>query len=367
MLQVKDLVKYYGQSKVLDGVSFSLEKGHIYGFIGPNGAGKSTTLAVIAGTLSYDGGDINICGHSLWDEPDKAKKEIGYLPETAPLYYDMTVFEYLEFIACAKGIPNELVSSQVNAVMEKTEVTKYQNRLISTLSKGMGQRVGIAGALIGSPKLLILDEPSSGLDPRQALRMKELILSLKDECTVIVSSHVLSEICDTCDRIIVINHGRIIANSSTEEFAASGSTETVIHLTVGTDEEAIRKIISRIDRTAEITVTPNTGRSGFSNAVIRFKGKKDPKEKIFNGFSAISIPITELYAETDSLENAYCKLIEEDEGSFVENPSDGSNDKGSFSLIKALFGQSVYKKDQDSSKNDQDSDDGDDSYRPLFH
>jgi hypothetical protein len=157
------------------------------------------------------------------------------------------------------------------------------------------------------------------------------------------------------------------ANCNTEEFAASGSSETVIHLTVGTDEEAIRKIISRIDRTAEITVTPNTGRSGFSNAVIRFKGKKDPKEKIFNGFSAISIPITELYAETDSLENAYCKLIEEDEGSFVENPSDGSNDKGSFSLIKALFGQSVYKKDQDSSKNDQDSDDGDDSYRPLFH
>ena len=367
MLKVDNLTKYYSQNKVLDGVSFSVEKGHVYGFIGPNGAGKSTTLAIIAGTLSYDGGDISICGHSLSQEPDKAKDNIGYLPETAPLYSDMTVFEYLEFIACAKGIPKAHVQSCVDAVMEKCEISSYQKRLISTLSKGMGQRVGIAGAIVGSPELLILDEPSSGLDPRQAVRMKELILSLKKDHAVIVSSHVLSEICDVCDKIIVINHGRILTLCDTKSFAASGSSDTVIHLTVGANEETIRKIVSRIERTAEVTVSPCDQRPGFLCAKIRIKGKKDPREKIFNAFVAASLPIIELYSEADSLEAAYCRLIEEDEKAYSGIASEEQGSEKSFSVIKSLFNQSVYKKEQESSKNVQSDDDDDDSYRPLFH
>ena len=216
MIEVKELVKQYGTHTAVDHLSFTVETGKIYGFLGPNGAGKSTTMNMMTGYLGATKGEILIEGYDILKNPKKAKKHIGYLPEIPPLYVDMKVKEYLTFAAKLKGIPKKEVSHSVEEVMEKTGISDVSHRLIRNLSKGFRQRVGLAQAILGFPKIIILDEPTVGLDPKQIIEIRELIRDLSKEHTVILSSHILAEVRELCDYIFIISKGKMVASDTPE-------------------------------------------------------------------------------------------------------------------------------------------------------
>ena len=203
MIEVKNLVKRYGDHLAVDDLSFTVERGQIYGFLGPNGAGKSTTMNIITGYIASTEGEVIINGHNILDEPGEAKKSIGYLPEQPPLYFDMTVIEYLKFAAELKKIPKADRQQMIDEVMELVKITDMQSRLIKNLSKGYKQRVGLAQAILGYPEIIILDEPTVGLDPKQIIEIRDLIKSLSEKHTVILSSHILSEVSAVCDLSLI--------------------------------------------------------------------------------------------------------------------------------------------------------------------
>lgn len=209
MIEVKSLTKRYGDNLALDDLTFTLEDGLIYGFLGPNGAGKSTTMNIITGYIAPTSGQVTINGHSIIDEPKEAKRHIGYLPEVPPLYGDMTVSEYLSFAAELKGIPKKQRAAEIERVMDTAKLEEVGDRLIANLSKGFRQRVGLAQAVMGMPDIIILDEPTVGLDPKQIIEIRDLIRGLAGEHTVILSSHILSEIQELCDKIIIIHQGQM--------------------------------------------------------------------------------------------------------------------------------------------------------------
>jgi len=217
LIEVRDLVKRYGGYTAVDHLSFKVEKGQIYGFLGPNGAGKTTTMNIMTGYIGATEGEVIINGHNILEEPEEAKRSIGYLPEQPPLYTDMTPREYLNFAAELKGLDPDEMEESVLKVMKLTKITDVQNRLIRNLSKGYRQRVGLAQAILGLPEILILDEPTVGLDPKQILEIRELIRSLAKEHTIILSSHILSEVSEVCDHVLIIHHGKLIATGTPEE------------------------------------------------------------------------------------------------------------------------------------------------------
>ncbi|MBQ4067095.1 MAG: ABC transporter ATP-binding protein [Clostridia bacterium] len=225
MIEVKNLSKNYGPVPAVKNISFTVEKGYIYGFLGPNGAGKSTTMNMITGCLATTQGEITINGHDVIDDAVEAKRCIGYLPEIPPLYTDMTPFEYLEFVGMAKGLKKAALYDGIEEAMEKTGISEVADRLIKNLSKGYKQRVGIAQAIIGNPDIIILDEPTVGLDPIQILEIRTLIKELGREHTVILSSHILQEIEAVCDRVIMISKGNIVADDTLEALTAEESLE----------------------------------------------------------------------------------------------------------------------------------------------
>lgn len=225
MIEVKNLVKKYGDHTAVDHLNFTVEKGKIYGFLGPNGAGKSTTMNMITGYIASTEGEILIDGHNILDEPEVAKKKIGYLPEIPPLYQDMTVLEYLKFAAELKAIPKEKREKNIKEVMSTTKLEDMKRRLIKNLSKGYKQRVGLAQALLGYPEVIILDEPTVGLDPKQIIEIRDLIKSLGQKHTVILSSHILSEIETTCDQVMIMSNGKIVANGTTSELRRKSDAE----------------------------------------------------------------------------------------------------------------------------------------------
>ncbi len=227
MIKVEHLTKCYGSFTAVNDLSFEIDDGHVYGFLGPNGAGKSTTMNIMTGCLSATAGRVSIDGHDILEEPKAAKKLIGYLPELPPLYVNETPFEYLRFAAEAKGLHGLQLKQEIERVITETGLVQMKDRLISALSKGYRQRVGIAQALLGNPKLIILDEPTVGLDPLQIIEIRELIRSLSESHTVIFSSHILSEVQAVCDRVLIISHGRLVAFDSTEnlESVMTGSGE----------------------------------------------------------------------------------------------------------------------------------------------
>lgn len=221
MIEVKNLCKNYGTHKAIEDLTFTLEKGHVYGFLGPNGAGKSTTMNIITGCLAATSGQVIIDGMDIFEDAVKAKKLIGYLPEIPPLYLDMTVFEYLKFIADVKDIPKENTAEELLRVMTATKTEEVGNRLIKNLSKGYKQRVGLAQALIGDPEIVILDEPTVGLDPKQIIEIRELIADLGKDHTVILSSHILPEVQAVCDYIMIISEGKLVANDTAQNLEES--------------------------------------------------------------------------------------------------------------------------------------------------
>jgi len=309
LIEVSHLTKKYGANRAVDDLSFTIDKGVIYGLLGPNGAGKSTTMNIITGCLGATDGDVRVGGHSVVDEPMEAKKLIGYLPEQPPLYQDMTPKEYLRFVAQAKGIPHKEWNSQLHRVMEKTRIVDVQDRLIRNLSKGYKQRVGIAQALLGNPEVIILDEPTVGLDPAQIIEIRELIRELGKEHTLVLSSHILSEVQAVCDHIMIISKGHLVASDTPENLTTLFAGTTTIKLEVIGDAEAVRNVLSSVDG---IAITTLNTEDGVTRCELTQTGESDVRAAIFTAFADTKQPILEMTRVRASLEDVFLELTSSD-------------------------------------------------------
>lgn len=256
MIEVNNLTKYYGDHKAVDNISFSVQDGTVCGFLGPNGAGKSTTMNIMTGCLSATSGTVTIGGYDIFDHPIEAKKQIGYLPEQPPLYLEETPREYLRFVAEAKRLPKESIEKEIETVMEETQISDVADRLIKNLSKGYRQRVGIAQTLLGSPGVIILDEPTVGLDPIQVVEIRDLIKSLGRKHMVILSSHILSEVQHMCDEILIISKGRIIACDTTENLEKMLQPKITLEVVTDAEHEESEEVLSSIEEIEKAEYTP---------------------------------------------------------------------------------------------------------------
>lgn len=310
MIQVNHLVKNYGSHQAVKDISFHVEKGQVVGLLGPNGAGKSTTMNILTGYLSATDGDVKIGDYDILDEPLKAKKLIGYLPEVPPLYTDMTVSEYLNFVSKLKKVGKEDRKKEVKRVMSATGVSDVAERLIKNLSKGYRQRVGLAQALIGNPPLLILDEPTVGLDPNQIIEIRELIKKLGKDHTIILSSHILSEVSAVCDSIIIIDNGKIVAEDTTENLTRDFSDQGLIKLTVKGKQEDVEKVLNSCDFIQNFTLTQ---KDEMILVEAKSKVKEDMRDEIFFAFANEKLPVVHMEQETLSLEEIFLKLTGEEE------------------------------------------------------
>lgn len=310
MIQVDHLVKNYGSHQAVKNISFHVEKGQVVGLLGPNGAGKSTTMNILTGYLSATDGDVKIGDYDILDEPLKAKKLIGYLPEVPPLYTDMTVSEYLNFVSKLKKVGKEDRKKEVKRVMSATGVSDVAERLIKNLSKGYRQRVGLAQALIGNPPLLILDEPTVGLDPNQIIEIRELIKKLGKDHTIILSSHILSEVSAVCDSIIIIDNGKIVAEDTTENLTRDFSDQGLIKLTVKGKQEDVEKVLNSCDFIQNFTLTQ---KDEMILVEAKSKVKEDMRDEIFFAFANEKLPVVHMEQETLSLEEIFLKLTGEEE------------------------------------------------------
>lgn len=310
MIQITDLVKKYGNKTALQGLNLTVEEGQIMGLLGPNGAGKSTTMNIMTGYISATSGEVLIDGHNILTEPLKAKKEIGYLPEIPPLYMDMKVKEYLVFAAKLKKVKKQDRKEQVEKVMKMTEIKEYENRLIKFLSKGYKQRVGLAQALLGNPKLLILDEPTVGLDPKQIINMRKLIHELAKEHTIILSSHILSEISAICDSVVIINKGQVIAQGKTKELEEQFSNKNSLHLTVKGAEEEIKQAADGCEYFSSYEMEELEDGQWKVKAEIT-EEKEAIEDDLFFYFAERKIPVLNMEQEVKSLEEVFLKLTEE--------------------------------------------------------
>ena len=307
MIEVQGLTKRYGSKVAVDDISFFVDRGEIVGFLGPNGAGKSTTMNILTGYLSSDIGTVKIGGFDILDEPDEAKKKIGYLPENPPLYMDMTVREYLDFVYDLKKakIPRK---RHIKEICQTVKITDVYNRLIKNLSKGYKQRVGVAQALIGNPEVLILDEPTVGLDPKQIIDIRNLIKELGKKHTVILSSHILPEIQAVCDRVIIINRGKIVADDTAENLSANISTDHRLLVTVEGPENEVYKTLSTLPGMREVTTLGNRGGGRFEYSLEAKEGV-DVRRELNKRLAARSWPILALKSNELTLEDIFLKLV----------------------------------------------------------
>ncbi len=309
MIEVRNLTKKYGNFFAVNDISFNIEKGKIYGFLGPNGAGKSTTMNIITGCLSATSGNVYIDGEDVFKKPLEAKRKIGYLPEIPPLYTEMTPAEYLSFVAEAKGVGYEEAPRHIREVMELTQITHVADRLIRNLSKGYRQRVGIAQALLGSPEIIILDEPTVGLDPKQIIEIRELIRSLGQTKTVIVSSHILAEIGAVCDHVMILSHGRLVANDSITALEESTLADTRLHLTVKGETAEVYTLLEKID--GVLGITPKNSED-FCALSLDIDLQNDPRDTIFYTLAENKMPIVDMTVKRASLEDIFLSLTSEE-------------------------------------------------------
>ena len=311
MIEVNNLVKRYGDHTAVDHLSFKIEKGKIYGFLGPNGAGKSTTMNMITGYIASTEGTVTIDGHDILDEPEQAKKCIGYLPEMPPLYFDMTVLEYMNFVADLKKIPKDKKKSMVAEVMEMVKITDMKNRLIKNLSKGYRQRVGLAQAILGYPEVIILDEPTVGLDPKQIIEIRDLIKSLKEKHTVILSSHILSEVSAVCDYVLIISHGKLVASDTPENLGKLAEGSNTLNLTVKGEKDKIRTALGQIEGVKNVTVADAKEEHAW-NVTVSTNEDSDVREEVFFKMADEKCPILEMQSRKVSLEEIFLELTEDD-------------------------------------------------------
>ena len=312
MIEVRNLVKKYGNHVAVNHLNFTVEKGKIYGFLGPNGAGKSTTMNMITGYIASTEGEIMIDGHNILEEPEVAKKKIGYLPEIPPLYLDMTVQEYLSFAAELKGISKEKRKSNIEEVMSTTKVTEVKYRLIKNLSKGYRQRVGLAQALLGYPEIIILDEPTVGLDPKQIIEIRDLIKNLGRKHTVILSSHILSEVSAVCDQVLIIDKGRLVASDTPENLGKVMSGTNSLEITVKGQESEIRKALDMVENIQEVIYHDSLVK-GACDFTIKLSGAMDMRENIFFALAEVKCPILKMQSSNMSLEEVFLKLTDDAE------------------------------------------------------
>ena len=306
MLEVTHLTKRYGNVTAVSDLNFHIRKGEIIGFLGPNGAGKSTTLNMITGALSATEGDAVIDGHSILEEPMEARRRIGYLPETPPLYPEMRVREYLKFVFRLKKVPEK---GQFNEVCEKAGISSVLDRTIRNLSKGYKQRVGLAQALVGNPPLLILDEPTSGMDPKQVSEIRHLLMELKETHTILFSSHVLSEIESVCSRLLILKNGRLIADDTPEALSVGSGDSSVIILQYDGDEQTVSRCIKGIEGIRRVRPRSNPS-ADCREMEIEMADGKDLRRDIFFAMAQIQVPILGMRRKEHSLEELFLTLTD---------------------------------------------------------
>lgn len=309
MIQVEHLVKRYGGHVAVDDLTFTLEPGGIYGFLGPNGAGKSTTMNVMTGYIAADGGRVVIDGHDILRNPIAAKSCIGYLPEVPPLYTDMTVREFLLFAAQLKLVPKRERKEQVETLLEKLSLLEVSGRLIRNLSKGYKQRVGLAQALVGNPKVLILDEPMVGLDPKQIIEMRELIKELAGEHTVILSSHILSEVSAVCDHILILSRGKLMASGSPEELQQMMQGGTALTVTVIGEQKQAEEVLAQMEEVAQYRFEAGQEEGSI---VIRIETRDDTdiRKALSVALAGAGMPILAMSRSEKSLEDIFLELTD---------------------------------------------------------
>ena len=358
MIEVFDLTKTYGGEPVVRGLTFRIEPGRIYGFLGPNGAGKSTTMNMITGCLAPTEGKVLIDGVDILEDPVKAKKKIGYLPEIPPVYPDLTPEEYLRFVAAAKGVRRADVDDQVSRVMAETDITDVKDRLIKHLSKGYRQRVGIAQAMLGDPELIILDEPTVGLDPRQITEIRDLIRRLGESRTVLLSSHILAEVSEICDHVMILSRGRLLASDTLENIRRDNTPDNRVLLTVRASEKAAEAILRAVPGVTSFTVSedPETGLCEVSAEV---EPGVSVLEALSSAFAKKGCAISRLTKDEPSLEEVFLRMTEEDDENDKETSAFGPSDDSDGD------DENDGEEDEEDEENETEETDGDD-YVPLF-
>jgi len=313
VITVKNVCKKYGSFVAVDNISFEINDGEIIGLLGPNGAGKSTTMNMLTGFIEPTSGEILINGFNISKKSKKAKANIGYMPENVPLYKDLTVKEFINYMAELKYVKGKDKKNMVSDIMAKTNLTDVQNKLIKNLSRGYKQRVSMAGALVGSPKILILDEPTVGLDPKQITEIRDLIKSLAKDHTIIISSHILSEISQMCEKVIILNKGKLIAIDTPENLENKVSKNNVILVTVEDSENKIKNVVKEIPEITEIKLIKKNDDNTIQYSLTA-KENSDIRKIVFEKFAKEGITIFELKKSETTLEDAFIDLIEDKGG-----------------------------------------------------
>ena len=313
MIEINHLVKKYGSHVAVDDLSLTVEPGKIYCFLGPNGAGKSTTMNIITGYLAATSGEVKINGFDVLKQPEEAKKCVGYLPELPPLYMDMTVKEYLDFVAELKKLEKSLRAGYVKEAMKITKTEEVSGRLIRNLSKGYRQRVGFAQAVLGYPEILILDEPTVGLDPKQIIEIRDLIKELGKKHTIILSSHILSEISAVCDHVFIISHGKLVASDSTENLLERMTGAQEIELLVKAEEDTAETAIREVAQVERCEKTESK-EDGAVQLLVTAKKDADVREAIYHTCVEHHMPILEMKAASKSLEDVFLELTSQEGG-----------------------------------------------------
>jgi ABC-2 type transport system ATP-binding protein len=309
LIEVKNLVKKYGSHIAVDHLSFTVEKGEILGFLGPNGAGKSTTMNMMTGYISATEGTVEINGYDVYDDPVEAKKSIGYLPEMPPVYPEMTVEEYLNFVMNLKKVPKKAREKMLADIMYKTQITDMADRLIKHLSKGYRQRVGLAQAIVGYPEVIILDEPTVGLDPEQIIEVRSLIKKLAEEHTVLISSHILSEIKEICDKVLIINHGKKVVMDKIENLPKHLANASTLTLEVKGSKSDVTGAVRSVDAVTKADVTEGTEKDTVI-VEISTDNSRDIRSDLFYTLAKANLPI--LKEEPTSLEDIFIAMTKPD-------------------------------------------------------
>ena len=309
MIEVKNVTKKYGKLVAVDDISFTINDGEIVGLLGPNGAGKSTTMNMLTGFIEQTEGDIIIDGYNMLKKPKKAKKEIGYMPEGVPLYSDLTVKEFITYMAEIKNVSKKERKEKVEKIIEKTGLKEVQNKLTKNLSRGYKQRVSMAGALVGEPKILILDEPTVGLDPKQITEIRSLIKKLGKTHTVILSSHILSEVSQICNKVIIINKGKIVAVDTPENLENKVSNNNATYVTVEDTENKMDSMKDKIKEIKDIKLIKEN-EDGTKDYELQAEKDVELRKIIFKEFAKENITIFEMKKADTTLEDAFMKLIE---------------------------------------------------------
>ncbi|TCO67494.1 ABC transporter ATP-binding protein [Caldanaerobacter subterraneus] len=311
MVELKNVTKIYGTRKAVDNISFSVDKGEIVGFLGPNGAGKTTTMKMITGYMPPTSGTIKIAGYDIVEQPIEAKKHIGYLPETPPLYLDMTVEAYLHFVGGIKGVPAKRRREDVERIMNEVGLLEVRKRLIKNLSRGYRQRVGLAQAIIGDPEVLVLDEPTVGLDPKQIKEIRDIIKKLGGKHTIILSTHILPEVSMVCDRVIIINKGKIVAMDKTENLSIALQNVRRYFIKAEGPYDKVVKTVENID--GVINVEAEIEEDMMVKLTVESSNDRDIRKDVFFAFAKEGLPILELRPLGYSLEEVFLELTTEEE------------------------------------------------------